>query len=234
MSPIESNLQHVHSQIDAAIAAVTPSMQKPVTLVAVSKTKPAEDVREAFEAGQREFGENYVQEALVKINLLSELRRRGLIWHFIGPLQSNKLKSVAANFDWVHGVDRLKVAATLSRHRTALSPGQNALNVCVQVNVSGETSKGGVAPKDALALATEVSLLPSLKLRGLMTIIEDTDDEATQRAQFCKMRTLFESLRSNGMGVDTLSMGMSQDFAIAIAEGATMLRIGSAIFGARQ
>ena len=209
-------------------------MQKPVALVAVSKTWPAEDVHRAFNAGQREFGENYVQEALVKIDQLRDLRSRGLVWHFIGPLQSNKLKSVAANFDWVHGVDRLKVAAALSRHRTALNPGQNALNVCVQVNVSGETSKGGVVPADALILAKEVSLLPNLRLRGLMTIIEDTNNEATQRAQFCKMRTLFGSMRSNGMDVDTISMGMSQDFAIAIAEGATMLRIGSAIFGARQ
>jgi pyridoxal phosphate enzyme (YggS family) len=234
MSPIESNLQQVRSQIDGAIAALPLPLQKPVVLVAVSKTRPSSDVREAFNAGQRDFGENYVQEALVKIDDLRDLRSRGLIWHFIGPLQSNKLKLVAANFDWVHGVDRLKVATALSRHRAALSPDQNALNICVQVNVSGEASKGGVTPAEVQELAAEVSTLPHLKLRGLMTIIEDTRQEATQRAQFCKMRTLFESMRGNCMPVDTLSMGMSQDFAMAIAEGATMLRIGSAIFGARQ
>ena len=209
-------------------------MQQPVTLVAVSKTKSADEVREAFAAGQREFGENYVQEAVAKIEVLADLRTHGLVWHFIGPLQSNKLNAVATHFDWVHGVDRLKVAASLSRHRANHQADSNALNVCVQVNVSGEASKSGVAPEHALALAIQVALLPHLKLRGLMTIIEQTNDEATQRAQFRRMRTLLQSLQGAGMDVDTLSMGMSQDFAIAITEGATMVRIGSAIFGARQ
>ena len=234
MSPIESKLQHIHSLIDAAIGTLPPQARKPVTLVAVSKTKTADDVRGAFAAGQHEFGENYVQEAIKKIESLADLREGGIIWHFIGPLQSNKLKLVATHFDWAHGVDRLKVAAALSRHRSELEPIPKPLNVCVQVNVSGEASKGGVAPADALPLAKQVAGMPHLKLRGLMTIIEDTVEETTQRAQFHKMRTLFEEMQNEGLDVDTLSMGMSQDFSIAISEGATMVRIGSAIFGARQ
>ena len=234
MSPIESNLQHIHAQMNTAIAALPPMLRKPVSLVAVSKTKSAAQIRDAFVAGQRDFGENYVQEAVAKIEALDDLQSRGIVWHFIGPLQSNKLKLAATHFDWVHGIDRLKIAATLSRHRSDLNAKPNPLNVCVQVNVSGEASKGGVAPDEALALAAEVSLLPGLKLRGLMTIIENTGEQTAQRAQFHKMRTLFDGMRSNAMAVDTLSMGMSQDFTIAIAEGATMVRIGSAIFGARE
>lgn len=234
MSPIELKLQHVHTLINTVIGTLPPAARKPVTLVAVSKTKTADDVRAAFAAGQREFGENYVQEAIKKIDALADLREDGIIWHFIGPLQSNKLKLVATHFDWVQGVDRLKVAAALSRHRSELKPIPAPLNVCVQVNVSGEASKGGVAPAETRALAKQVAGMPHLKLRGLMTIIEDTVEETTQRAQFQKMRTLFEEMRNEGLAVDTLSMGMSQDFSIAIAEGATMVRIGSAIFGARQ
>ena len=230
MSPIESNLQQIRTRINDAIAALPPAMQTPVALVAVSKTKSANDVRAAFLAGQRSFGENYVQEAVEKIAALIDLRALGIIWHCIGPLQSNKLKLVATHFDWVHGIDRLKTAIALSRHRSGLG----VINVCVQVNVSGEASKGGVVPADVLALAAQVALLPDIKLRGLMTIIEDTTDEAAQRAQFHKMRTLFDSMKMDGMDVDTLSMGMSQDFAVAISEGATMVRVGSAIFGARQ
>ena len=229
MSPIESNLQHTRTQINTAIAALPLALQKPVTLVAVSKTKSADAVREAFTAQQRDFGENYVQEAVRKIEALADLRGQGIVWHFIGPLQSNKLKLIAAHFDWVNGIEHLKAATALSRHRT----GQTALNVCVQVNISGETSKSGVAPDDALELAAQVMQLPFLKLRGLMAIIEDSNDEVKQRTQFRKMRTLFDSMKMDGMDVDTLSMGMSQDFTIAIAEGATMVRIGSAIFGAR-
>jgi len=230
MSPIESNLQHINTQINDAIAALPAPSQRPVSLVAVTKTKSIDEIRSAFAAGQREFGENYVQEAIGKIESLRDLRAQGIVWHFIGPLQSNKSKLIASNFDWVHGVDRLKVASALSRHRS----GCGALNVCVQVNVSGEQSKGGVAPADVLALATQIRQLPDLKLRGLMTIIENTTDETTQRAQFSMMRTLFEKMKSDNMDVDTLSMGMSQDFSIAISEGATMVRVGSAIFGARQ
>ena len=230
MSPIESNLQHVHTQINDAIAALSLASQRPVALVAVTKTRSIVEIRSAFASGQRNFGENYVQEAVGKIESLRDLKAQDIVWHFIGPLQSNKSKLIATNFDWVHGIDRLRVASALSRHRS----GCGALNVCVQVNVSGEQSKSGVAPGDALALATQVRQLPGLKLRGLMTIIENTVDETAQRAQFSMMRTLFEKMKSDNMDVDTLSMGMSQDFSIAISEGATMVRVGSAIFGARQ
>ncbi len=234
MSPIESNLQHIRTLINAAIAGPHHETQGPVVLVAVSKTKSVDDVRKAFVAGQRDFGENYVQEAIAKIEALTDLRASGIVWHFIGPLQSNKLKLVANHFDWVHGIDRLKIASGLSRYRSGQASGHQALNACIQVNVSGERSKSGVAPEDAMALAAEVALLPQLKLRGLMTIIEQTADQATQRAQFRKMRTLFELMRSQSSDVDTLSMGMSQDFTVAISEGATMVRIGSAIFGTRE
>ena len=230
MSPIESNLQHIRSQMSEAILGLPPQKRQPVVLVAVSKTKSASEVRDAFAAGQRDFAENYTQEAIAKIEALADLRAQGIIWHFIGPLQSNKLKSIATHFDWVHGIDRVKVAVALSRHRSA----DLALNVCVQVNVSGEANKSGVPPEEARALAVDVASLPKLKLRGLMTIIENTAVESTQRAQFRKMRTLFDDMHGDGMDIDTLSMGMSQDFTVAIAEGATMVRIGSAIFGARQ
>ena len=233
MSPIESNLQHVRARMDAAIAVLPVAMRRPVTLVAVSKARSADEVRVAFDAGQREFGENYLQEAVPKLGALADLRARGIVWHFIGPLQSNKLKAIAGHFDWVHGIDRLKIAHALSRHRAALPHTLNNLNVCVQVNASGEAGKGGVTPEDAAALAAEVAVLPHLRLRGFMTIIEDTPNEEKQRAQFHKMRTLHESMQQGGSDVDTLSMGMSQDFMIAIAEGATIVRIGSAIFGAR-
>ena len=204
-----------------------------VSLVAVSKTKPSAMVREAFLAGQRLFGENYVQEGVAKIAELSDLRALGIEWHFIGPLQSNKAKLVAQHFDWVHGVDRLKIAEALAKNRAEM--GNFApLNVCVQVNVSGEISKGGVAPSEANILAKQITALPALKLRGLMTIIENTPDEATQRTQFGMMRTLQQQLSGDGILLDTLSMGMSQDFRIAIEEGATMVRIGSAIFGSRD
>ncbi len=230
MSPIESNLQHVYAQINDAITALSPVSKRTVALIAVTKTRPIDEIRSAFAAGQRDFGENYVQEAVDKIESLRDLKAHGIVWHFIGPVQSNKSRLIATNFDWVHGIDRLKVANALSRHRS----GSAALNVCVQVNVSGEHSKGGVAPGDAMVLATQIRQLPGLKLRGLMTIIENTVDETAQRAQFSMMRTLFEKMKSDNMDVDTLSMGMSQDFSIAISEGATMVRVGSAIFGARQ
>ena len=242
MSPIEANLQQIHREKDAVIAGrpanSDQNLRQNVTLVAVSKTKPAAVIVEAFQAGQRHFGENYVQEGVAKVAELAALgltRKQGLVWHFIGPLQSNKAKLVAHHFDWVHGVDRLKIAAALSNHRDAsLAP----LNVCVQVNVSGENSKSGVDPQEARSLATEIATLPNLNLRGLMTIIENTPSVATQRAQFQKMHALWLTLRRypprSGMMIDTLSMGMSQDFKIAIEEGSTMIRIGSAIFGARN
>ncbi len=253
MSSIDANLQHVRREIEAArrscgaevstsvssaaasaasfaTAFATPfATSQVVTLVAVSKTKPAALVREAFAAGQRAFGENYVQEGVEKINVLADLRERGIEWHFIGPLQSNKAKLVAQHFDWVHGIDRAKIAEALARHRVGMPP----LNVCVQINVSGEATKSGVAPDDVISLARAVMLHPELKLRGLMTIIENTVDEREQRAQFRLLRNLQATLAADGIATDTLSMGMSQDFRMAIAEGATMVRIGSAIFGER-
>jgi PLP dependent protein len=237
MSPIKANLQHIQHEIakatNVAMQNVTSIPSGSVSLIAVSKTKPSTMVREAFDAGQRLFGENYVQEAVTKIAELSDLRAQGIKWHFIGPLQSNKAKLVAQHFDWVHGVDRLKIAEALAKNRAELG-NLEPLNVCVQVNVSGEASKGGVAPGAVADLAKQITALPALKLRGLMTIIENTPDEATQRAQFGMMRKLHQQLIEAGLALDTLSMGMSQDFRVAIEEGATMVRIGSAIFGDRK
>ena len=230
MSPIESNLQHVRAGINAAIAGLPQARRKPVTLVAVSKAKPVGEIRAAFAAGQRAFGENYVQEALAKIEATTDLRQQGLSWHFIGPLQSNKAKLVAKHFDWMHAVDRLKIAEALSGYREGRPP----LNVCLQINVSGEPAKSGVTPADAPALATQIAGLPSLTLRGLMTVIENTPDETAQRAQFRIMHQLFETMNRSGLAVDTLSMGMSHDYLVAIEEGANMVRVGSAIFGVRQ
>ena len=229
MSPIESNLQHVRQGIDAVIAGLPASRRRAVRLVAVSKAKSAEDIRAAFAAGQYVFGENYAQEALGKIAALADLREKGIEWHFIGPLQSNKAKHVASKFDWVHSLDRPKIAELLSRERMG-----NPINVCIQVNISNEASKGGIAPADVLEFARSVLNLPGLVLRGLMTIIENTPAEATKRAQFRQMRELLDSLNADGIASDTLSMGMSQDFALAIEEGATMVRVGSALFGARS
>jgi PLP dependent protein len=236
MFSIAANLQHVKQEVttaeNRAVSIGTRVAKMPTTLVAVSKTKPADMVREAFAAGQRDFGENYVQEGVAKIAGLADLRVQGIIWHFIGPLQSNKARLVAQHFDWVHGIDRAKIADALNVHRLAHSA--VPLNVCVQINVSGEASKSGVPPADATALAKHIASLPGLKLRGLMTIIENTPDPVTQRAQFRQMRELQHELAHDGLATDTLSMGMSQDFAIAIEEGATLVRIGSAIFGVRS
>ena len=198
-----------------------------VTLAAVSKTQSADKVREAYQAGQTAFGENYLQEALNKQVALADL---AIEWHFIGPIQSNKTQPIAQHFSWVHGVDRLKVAQRLNDARPAALP---PLQICLQVNISGESTKSGIAP-DALAeLVKTVSTLPKLKLRGLMSIPEPTDDKALQRQQFQQMRHLLNALVKQGYAMDTLSMGMSGDYQIAIEEGATIVRIGSAIFGAR-
>jgi pyridoxal phosphate enzyme (YggS family) len=194
----------------------------------VSKTFPAEAVREAYLAGQTAFGENYLQEALDKIHALNDLP---LEWHFIGPIQSNKTRPIAENFAWVHSVDRLKLAERLSAQRPAHLPD---LNVCIQVNVSGEETKSGVAPEEVEQLAREIVRLPCLKLRGLMTIPSPEPDAERQRRPFTQMRDLLRQLNSRGMTLDTLSMGMSHDFPAAIREGATMVRIGTAIFGARD
>ena len=186
-------------------------------------------MREAFAAGQLDFGENYVQEALAKIAELADVRDQ-LRWHLIGPLQSNKAREVAANFDWVHAVDRMKLAQRLSDLRP---PGMAPLQVCLQVNISGEDSKSGVAPGAALALAREVAALPRLKLRGLMAIPEPAGDLAAQRVPHRALRELFEAMNAAGLGLDTLSIGMSADLEAAIAEGATWVRVGTAIFGSR-
>lgn len=194
-------------------------------LLAVSKTQPAEAIREAFDAGLRDFGENYLQEALEKQADLADLPLR---WHFIGPIQSNKTKAIAEHFDWVHSVDRLKIAQRLSEQRPdALGP----LNICIQVNVSGEASKSGCSPEAVAALAETIATLPRLRLRGLMTIPAPTENPVEQRQAFARLRRLKETL---GADLDTLSMGMSQDLEAAIAEGATWVRIGTALFGARE
>lgn len=227
MTAILSNLQAVRRAVtEAATAAGRPP--DAVHLLAVSKTFPAASVREAYEAGQTAFGENYLQEALDKIEALRELP---LEWHFIGPIQSNKTRAIAEHFAWVHGVDRLKIAERLSVQRPESLPD---LNICLQVNVSGEASKSGVAPDEVAQLAADVARLPRLKLRGLMAIPAPADDPAQQRAPFVQMRELLASLKAQGMQLDTLSMGMSHDFAVAIQEGATIVRVGTAIFGARN
>lgn len=228
MATIAANIQQVHQRIARACAAAQRPVQS-VTLLTVSKTFSADAVREAHAAGERRFGENYVQEALDKIEALRDLRMQ-IEWHLIGPLQSNKTRVVAEQFDWVHSVDRLKIAQRLSEQRPA---GMPPLNVCLQVNVSGEASKSGLAPQDLPALAHAVAALPGLRLRGLMSIPEPADDPARQTAPHRLLRRLAEQLKGEGLALDTLSMGMSSDLEAAVAEGATLVRIGTAIFGAR-
>jgi pyridoxal phosphate enzyme (YggS family) len=201
-------------------------------LLAVSKTFPAEAVVEAMAAGQRAFGENYLQEALDKMQEVARLQPdTAIAWHFIGPIQSNKTRPIASSFQWVHTVERLKIAQRLSEQRPEeLGP----LDVCIQVNISGEASKSGASEDELPELARQVAALPKLRLRGLMAIPEATKDEAQQRAAFARLRALFDALRAQGLALDTLSMGMSGDLRAAVAEGATIVRIGSAIFGARH
>lgn len=227
MTAILSNLQATREAVAKATIEAHRAVGD-VHLLAVSKTFPAEAVREAFQGGQRAFGENYLQEALDKMALLNDLP---LEWHFIGPIQSNKTRPIAEHFAWVHGVDRLKVAQRLSEQRPATMP---PLNICLQVNVSGEESKSGVAMNEAAQLAQEISRLPRLKLRGLMSIPAPASGEAEQRGAFAKMRVLLQELNQQGSSLDTLSMGMSHDFPAAIKEGATIVRIGTAIFGTRD
>lgn len=228
MVSIAQNIQQVRRRLaDACAAAHRPADS--VMLLAVSKTCPAEAVREAHATGQAAFGENYVQEALAKIDSLIDLRPQ-LQWHLIGPLQSNKTRVVAEQFDWVHSVDRLKIAERLSEQRPAGLP---PLQVCLQVNISGEASKSGVTLDELPALARAVAALPRLTLRGLMAIPEPVDGLAAQRAPHRRLREAFEALRAEGLALDTLSMGMSADLEAAVLEGATLVRIGTAIFGAR-
>lgn len=247
-STLQQRYEHLHQRVAAACAAAGRPLGA-VDILAVSKTVAAERVLELAALGQQAFGESYLQEAVAKIDACDAERRRPLArrhpgsaagpepadrdrieWHFIGPLQSNKTRPVAERFDWVHSVDRERIARRLSEQRPA---GAAPLNACVQVNVSGEASKSGCAPDEALGLARLVATLPGLRLRGVMAIPAPSDDPAVQRAQCARVRECFERLQAAGLDVDTLSMGMSDDLEAAIAEGATMVRVGSALFGAR-
>lgn len=225
MTTIPSQLAQVRARIAAACTAAARPVDS-VTLLAVSKLQPAQAVREAWHAGQRAFGENYVQEGLAKIEALADLREQ-IEWHLIGPLQSNKTRVVAEAFDWVHSIDRLEVAQRLSRQRPADKP---PLNVCLQVNISAEDSKHGVPVAVVPALAQAVAALPNLRLRGLMSIPAPADGLDAQRAPHRALRELMATLP---LPLDTLSMGMSADLEAAVQEGATMVRIGTAIFGER-
>jgi PLP dependent protein len=226
MTTIADNLQSVHRRIAAACSFAHRDVGE-VQLLAVSKTFGPDDVRAAWDAGQRAFGENYIQEAIEKIALLADLP---IEWHCIGPIQSNKTRLVATHFSWAHTVDRLKIAQRLSEQRPPQLP---PLQVCIQVNIDGGPAKSGVAPADALPLAREIAQLPALRLRGLMTIPEPAADFDSQKAVHARARALFDQLRGAGLALDTLSMGMTGDLEAAIAAGSTMVRIGTAIFGAR-
>jgi len=227
MTTILARLQAVQARIERAASAAG-RRPEDIRLVAVSKTFPPETVRQAHEAGQRDFGENYLQEAAAKIEFLRDLP---IDWHYIGPIQSNKTRQIAERFAWVHSIDRLRIAQRLAEARPA---GLAPLNVCIQVNVSGETSKSGVKPGQALSLAREIAQLPRLRLRGLMAIPDPTDEVAAQRAQFRLLREVKEKIVAAGLPMDTLSMGMSDDLESAITEGATVVRVGRAIFGERS
>ena len=224
MSPIAANLQAIRRRISEALQGDSREVQ----LVAVSKGQPPEALREAFAAGVRDFGESYVQEALPKIEQLAGL---AAIWHFIGHVQTNKAREIARAFDWVHAVDRAKAAAALSKAREGAA---RPLQVCIQVNISGETSKGGVSVAEAPGLAREVASLPGLRLRGLMGMASFTGDVASQRGQFALLARTRGEIAAAGIPLDTLSMGMSGDFEAALAEGSTLVRIGTAIFGERK
>jgi len=224
---VTENFRKIQDLLAQAVADAGRDRES-VTLVAVSKTHPAAVVREAVAAGQRHFGENFVQEAMDKIR---EVGREDLVWHFIGRLQSNKTRQVAENFRWVHTVDRAKIARRLSKQRPYYA---GDLNVCIEVNVDDEPGKGGVSPDEVAALAEEVAGLPRLALRGLMCIPAARDDFEAQREPFRRLRDLAESLAESGIMTDTLSMGMTADFVAAIHEGATIVRIGTALFGERR
>ena len=227
MTMIENNFRAVHERMALACRAAGRDVSA-VTLLAVSKTFGVDAVLNAYAAGQTAFGENYIQEAVQKI---TALRHLPLQWHCIGPIQSNKTRLVAEHFDWVHTVDRLKVAQRLSEQRPAsLAP----LQVCIQVNVDGGASKSGVPPEEALALAQQVAVLPGLRLRGVMSIPESAPDFIAACALFNSVRAVFDALNAQGLALDTLSMGMSADMEAAIESGSTLVRVGSAIFGGRS
>jgi pyridoxal phosphate enzyme (YggS family) len=226
MNDVEHRIRQVHRRLRAAEeAAGRPAGS--VSLLAVSKQQDTAAIEAALGAGQAAFGENYLQEALEKI---STLAGRSAEWHFIGALQSNKTKAVAENFDWLHSLDSARLARRLSAQRPA---GRPPLQVCIQVNVSGENSKSGVTPEQTLSLARDVAAFPNLRLRGLMTLPAPSDDADEQRRPFRLLRELLQALRADGLDVDTLSMGMSADLEAAVLEGATMVRVGTAIFGPR-
>ena len=227
MTMIADNLQRVRARI---AQAATACQRKPdsVTLLAVSKTFPAEAVRQAFAAGQTAFGENYIQEAVDKMAALADLP---LVWHCIGPIQSNKTRLVAEHFDWAHSVDRLKIAQRLGDQRPA---DKAPLQVCIQVNIDGGPTKAGVAPEAVLALAQQIAALPHLRLRGLMTIPEPAADFASACSVHARARALFDALNAQGLQLDTLSMGMTADLEAAVQSGSTMVRVGTAIFGKRD
>ena len=223
---ISQNLAQIQQQIESLSAQF---QRENVRLLAVSKTKPVSAIEEAIQAGQKAFGENYVQEGVEKIAYFNQ--QADLEWHFIGPLQSNKTKLVAAHFDWIQTVDRLKIAQRLSEQRPA---GKAPLNVLIQINISDEASKSGIAPEEMLPLAKEIALLPNVKLRGLMAIPKPEHEPAQQKIALGKMQQLFNRLQTEFEGIDTLSMGMSDDMAAAIECGSTMVRIGTAVFGVRD
>ena len=225
MTIIANTLQAI--QVNIREATLTANRDDEVKLLAVSKAQPANKLREAYVAGQRRFGENYVQEA---INKQTQLKDCAIEWHFIGPIQSNKTQLIAQYFDWVHSVDRLKIATRLNEARP---PSLAPLNVCIQINSSDEASKSGIDVASQVNLAKEISAMPNLKLRGLMAIPAPTKDLAKQRAQFKIVGDAFRALQQQGFELDTLSIGMSDDYVAAIQEGATIVRIGSAIFGLR-
>lgn len=223
---ISQNLAQIQQQIESLSAQF---QRENVRLLAVSKTKPVSAIEEAIQAGQKAFGENYVQEGVEKIAYFNQ--QTDLEWHFIGPLQSNKTKLVATHFDWIQTVDRLKIAQRLSEQRPA---DKAPLNVLIQINISDEASKSGIAPEEMLPLAKEIALLPNLKLRGLMAIPKPEHEPAQQKIALGKMQQLFNRLQTEFEGIDMLSMGMSDDMAAAIECGSTMVRIGTAVFGARD
>jgi len=226
MQNIENNLALVHQQIEQAATDYHREVSN-ISLLAVGKKKPSSDLRNAYSCGQRDFGENYLQEAQAKMQELADL---DIVWHFIGPVQSNKTRVLAESFDWVHCVDRLKIARRLSDQRPQSMP---PLNICIQVNIDLEDSKSGVAPDDIIALAEAIHDLPNIRLRGLMAIPAQRPDFESQREPFAKMKQALQDLQQRGLDCDTLSMGMSHDMQAAIAEGSTLIRIGTAIFGER-